>query len=223
MIRVLRVARRGAMKARIQAGAQIDALILTAPEQVRAPLRKLTSKQQIRACAALRPGRSATRPRPSRPRSGFWAAAGRRSKRKSTTSTRSWPHWSPPPLPGLLALPGVGVETAGQLLVTAGDNRGRLRSEASFARLCGAAPVPVSPGRTDRHRLHRGGDWQANSALWRIALVRMGCHQPTRDYVARRTAEGKTKTEIMRCLKRYIAREVFPHLLVAAPGRQAGT
>ena len=210
MIRVLRVARRGAMKARIQAGAQIDALILTAPEQVRAPLRKLTSKQQIRACAALRPGRSATRPRPSRPRSGFWAAAGRRSKRKSTTSTRSWPHWSPPPLPGLLALPGVGVETAGQLLVTAGDNRGRLRSEASFARLCGAAPVPVSPGRTDRHRLHRGGDWQANSALWRIALVRMGCHQPTKDYVARRTAEGKTKTEIMRCLKRYIAREVFP-------------
>ena len=108
-------------------------------------------------------------------------------------------------------------------LVTAGDNRGRLRSEASFARLCGAAPVPVSPGRTDRHRLHRGGDWQANSALWRIALVRMGCHQPTKDYVARRTAEGKTKTEIMRCLKRYIAREVFPHLLVAAPGRQAGT
>ena len=115
------------------------------------------------------------------------------------------------------------METAGQLLVTAGDNRGRLRSEASFARLCGAAPVPVSPGRTDRHRLHRGGDWQANSALWRIALVRMGCHQPTRDYVARRTAEGKTKTEIMRCLKRYIAREVFPYLLVAAPGSQAGT
>jgi transposase len=119
--------------------------------------------------------------------------------------------------PGLLALPGAGAETAGQLLVTAGDNRGRLRSEASFARLCGAVPVPVSSGRTGRHRLHRGGDRQANSALWRIALVRMGCHQPTRDYVARRTAEGKTKTEIMRCLKRYIAREVFPYLL-AAPG-----
>jgi transposase len=116
----------------------------------------------------------------------------------------------------LLALPGVGVETAGQLLVTAGDNRDRLRSEASFARLCGAAPIPVSSGRTDR--LHRGGDRQANSALWRIALVRMGCHQPTKDYVARRTAEGKTKTEIMRCLKRYIAREVFPHLLSAPAG-----
>ena len=103
-------------------------------------------------------------------------------------------------------MPGVRVETAGQLLVTAGDNPDRLRSEASFARLCGAAPIPVSSGRTDRHRLHRGGDRQANSARWRIVLVGMGCHQPTKDYVARRTAEGKTKTEIMRCLKRYIAR-----------------
>jgi transposase len=119
--------------------------------------------------------------------------------------------------PELLALPGIGAGTAGQLLVTAGDNPDRLRSEASFARLCGAAPIPVSSGCTDRHRLHRGGDRQANSALWRIALVRMGCHQPTRDYVARRTAEGTTKPEIMRCLKRYIAREVFPHLLAAAP------
>jgi transposase len=117
------------------------------------------------------------------------------------------------PAPALLALPGAGVETVGQLLVTVGDNRDRLRSEASFARLCGAAPIPVSSGRTDRHRLHRGGDRQANSALWCIALVRMGCHQPTKDYVARLTAEGKTKTEIMRCLKRYIAREVFPLLI----------
>jgi transposase len=198
MIRVLRVARRDAMKARIQAGAQLDALILTAPEQVRAPLRKLTSKQRIRACAALRPG-PVTDP----------AAAVKTALR---ALARRWQALQAEiddldvqlaPLvtavaPELLALPGVGVETAGQLLVTAGDNRDRLRSEASFARLCGAAPIPVSSGRTDRHRLHRGGDRQANSALWRIALVRMGCHQPTKDYVARRTAEGKTKTEIMR-------------------------
>jgi transposase len=114
--------------------------------------------------------------------------------------------------PQLIALPGVGLDTAGQLLVTAGDNPQRLRSEASFARLCGSAPIPVSSGRTDRHRLHRGGDRQANTALWRIALVRMHCHLPTKDYVARRTAEGKTKTEILRCLKRYIAREVYPLL-----------
>jgi transposase len=85
-----------------------------------------------------------------------------------------------------------------------------------FARLCGAAPIPVSSGRTDRHRLHRGGDRAANSALWRVALVRMRCHQPTKDYVDRRTTEGKTKTEIMRCLKRYIAREAF-NLLAGGP------
>ena len=118
--------------------------------------------------------------------------------------------------PQLVALPGVGVDTAGQLLVTAGDNPKRLRSERSFARLCGVAPVPASSGRTTRHRLHRGGDRNANSALWRIALVRMHCHQPTKDYVARRTAEGKTKTEILRCLKRYIAREAYPHLTALA-------
>ena len=111
--------------------------------------------------------------------------------------------------PGLVALPGVGVDTAGQLLVTAGDNPGRLRNEQSFARLCGVAPVPVSSGRTDWHRLHHGGDRDANSALWRIALVRMHCHQPTKDYVARRIAEGRTKKEILRCLKRYIAREAY--------------
>ena len=218
MIRVLRVARRGAMKARIQAGAQLDAVILTAPEQVRAPLRKLTSKQRIRACAALRPG----------PVTGPAAAA----KTALRALARRWQvlqaeiddldaHLAPlitAAAPSLVALPGVGADTAGQLLVTAGDNPGRLRSERALARLRGAAPIPVSSGRTDRHRLHRGGDRQANSALWRIALVRMHCHQPTKDYVARRTAEGKTKTEIMRCLKRYIAREVFPHLLAAAPG-----
>ena len=124
--------------------------------------------------------------------------------------------------PELLALPGVGVETAGQLPVTAGDNRGRLRSGASFVRLCGAAPIPVSSGRTDRHRLHRGGDRQANSAQWRIALVRMGCRQETKDYVARRTAEGKNKTEIMRYLKRYIAREIFPYLLAGTPNAHSG-
>jgi transposase len=124
--------------------------------------------------------------------------------------------------PELVALPGVGVDTAGQLLVTAGDNAGRLRSERSFARLCGVAPVPVSSGRTDRHRLHRGGDRDANSALWRIVLVRMHCHQPTKDYVARRTADGRTKKEILRCLKRYIAREVFPCLLSGRPASVGG-
>ena len=114
--------------------------------------------------------------------------------------------------PSLLALPGVGVDTAGQLLVTAGDNPQRLRSEAAFAHLCGAAPIPASSGRTDRHRLNRAGDRRANNALWRIALVRMHCHPPTRADVERRTKQGLSKLDILRCLKRYIAREVYSHL-----------
>jgi transposase len=209
MIRGLRVARRGAMKARIQAGGQIDGLLVSAPQIVRQSLRGLTGKHRVRGCAALRPG-PVTDP----------AAA---TKVALRSLARRWPALQAEiddldvhltalvtvAAPDLVALPGVGVDTAGQLLVTAGDNPGRLRSEAAFARLCGAAPIPAMSGRTDRHRLHRGGDRDANSALWRVALVRMRCHQPTKDYVARRIAEGKTKTEIMRCLKRYIAREAF--------------
>jgi transposase len=212
MTRVLRVARRGAMKARIQAGAQLDAVILTAPEPVRAPLRMLTSRQRIRACAALRPGSIAD---PATATKTALRALARRWQALQAEIDDLDAQLTPlvtAAAPQLVTLPGVGVDIAGQLLVTAGDNPHRLRSERSFARLCGAAPIPVSSGRTDRHRLHRGGDRNANSALWRIALVRMHCHQPTKDYVARRTAEGKTKTEILRCLKRYIAREVFPLL-----------
>jgi transposase len=119
--------------------------------------------------------------------------------------------------PTLVALPGVGVDTAGQLLVTAGDNPQRLHGEAAFAHLCGTAPIPASSGRTHRHRLNRGGDRQANHALWRIALVRMRCHPPTRAYVERRTKQGLSKLDILRCLKRYIAREVYHHLASLPP------
>jgi transposase len=174
----------------IQAGAQIDAVITSAPESVRSPLRKLNSRKRIRACAAMRPGPL-----------GDPAAA---TKTALRSLARRWQ-----------ALQAEIDDLDAQLtpLVTAGDNPGRLRSGRSFARLCGVAPIPVSSGHTDRHRLHRGGDRDANSALWRIALVRMHCHQPTKNYVARRTAEGKTKgrtkSEILRCLKRYIARETY--------------
>jgi len=126
-------------------------------------------------------------------------------------------------VPQLVALPGIGIDTAGQLLVPAGDNPARLRTERSFARLCGVAPIPASSGRTGRHRLNRGGDRNANSALWRIALVRMHCHQPTKDYVACRTAQVLSKTEILRCLKRYLAREVYPRLLATVPMQTMAT
>lgn len=111
--------------------------------------------------------------------------------------------------PGLLRLKGVGTDVAGALLVTAGDNPERLRSESSFAHLCGVAPLPASSGKITRHRLNRGGDRSANNALWRIVMVRMSCDERTKAYVARRSAEGKSKTEIIRCLKRYVSREVF--------------
>ena len=103
--------------------------------------------------------------------------------------------------PKLVAHYGVGTDTAAALLVAAGDNPSRLRSEATFARLCGAAPIPATSGKTqNRHRLHRGGDRQANSALWHIALTRMSSDPKTRAYVERRFDEGLSKREIMRCL-----------------------
>jgi len=111
--------------------------------------------------------------------------------------------------PRLLELHGVGIHTAALLLVTAGDNPQRLRSEASWAHLCGVSPIQASSGKVTRHRLNRGGDRQANHALWQIALTRMSSDKRTRAYVERRTADGKSKAEIMRILKRYIAREVF--------------
>lgn len=115
--------------------------------------------------------------------------------------------------PDLVELCGVGAEIAGQLLVTAGDNPERIRTEAAFAKLCGVAPQPASSGRTTgRHRLSRSGDRAANSALYMIVITRIRHHQPTRAYLERRTAEGLTKREIIRCLKRYVAREVFKAL-----------
>jgi transposase len=112
-------------------------------------------------------------------------------------------------VPALTALRGVGIDTAASLLVAVGDNPERLKSEASFARLCGVAPVPASSGKTVRHRLSRGGNRDANRALHVLALGRMSWDQSTREYVARRTAEGKSKREILRCLKRYVAREIY--------------
>ena len=118
--------------------------------------------------------------------------------------------------PGLLALFGIGPSTAALLLIAAGDHPERLRSEAAWAHLCAAAPIPASSGKTTRHRLNPGGDRQASHALWRIVFTRLGSHPATRAYAERRTAEGKSKKEIIRCLKRYVAREACPHLRAPA-------
>ena len=114
--------------------------------------------------------------------------------------------------PALVSAFGVGPDTATTLLISAGSNPQRLRSEAAFASLCGVNPIPASSGKTNRHRLNRGGDRQANSALYRIVLVRLRYDRRTKEYMQRRTGEGMSKTEVIRCLKRYVAREVFTAL-----------
>ena len=111
--------------------------------------------------------------------------------------------------PEMIERLGVGTDTAGALLVAAGENSNRIRNERSFARLCGAAPLDASSGKQQRHRLSRSGDRQANSALWRIVITRLSYDPATRHYLQRRCAEGKTKTEAIRCLKRYVARELY--------------
>ena len=111
--------------------------------------------------------------------------------------------------PALLGACGVGAETAAALLTAAGDNPERMRSEAAFAALCGASPIEASSGPRTRHRLNRGGNRQANKALWRIAMVRLRVHQQSIDYAARRHAQGSTRRETIRCLKRHIAREIY--------------
>jgi transposase len=114
--------------------------------------------------------------------------------------------------PSLLSLYGVGPDTAALLLVAAGDHPERLRSESSWAHLCGVAPIPASSGKTSRHRLNRGGNREANQALWRIVITRLKSHPATRAYAERRGKEGLSKREIIRCLKRYVAREVYRQL-----------
>jgi transposase len=117
-------------------------------------------------------------------------------------------------VPDLLKAHGIATGTAAEMLLLVGDNPERIRSEAAFAKLCGVCPIPASSGKTIRHRLNRGGNRQANAALYRVVIVRMRGHQPTLDYVRRRTAQGKSKSEIIRCLKRYVARKIFGYLCV---------
>jgi transposase len=116
---------------------------------------------------------------------------------------------------------GIGADTAAEMLIVLGDNPERIRSEAAFSKLCGASPIPASSGMTDRHRLSRGGHRQANAALYRVVIVRMRFHQPTIDYVARRRAEGRSKRDIIRCLKRFLAREIYRRVMTDHRARAA--
>jgi len=208
-IRALRVARNSAIKARTQAINQIRALLVTAPEPVRGPAAGLGTASLIGHLSRLGPGTDLRDPA-----AAVTTALRTLARRHQSLDTevrdldKAIKTLVDQVAPQLLDLPGVGVETASQLLTTAGDNPHRLRSPASFAALCGAAPVPASSGKTRRHRLSRGGDRQANRALHIIVLTRMSHDPRTRAYVHRRTTEGLSKKEIMRCLKRYVANEI---------------
>jgi transposase len=213
MIRSLRVARRSALKARTQATNQLLALVLTSPQGLRASLRSMSLLPLVKVAARFRPGPLLD------PAAATKLALRHLARRHACLSAeiaeldRALGQVVSEAAPGLLALPGVGTDVAGALLVAAGDNPERLSSEAAFARLCGVAPLPASSGKTNRHRLNRGGDRIANNALWRIALVRMSSDPRTRNYVERRTKEGLSKKEIIRCLKRYVAREAYRRLV----------
>ena len=207
-IRYLLVARRSAVKARTAAIVQIKSLLVTAPDLIRERYRSLGDKALIAALARLR---LSTDPLLAAVGQGLRSLARRHQLLGEEVSDldQALAALTAAANPALVAAKGIGTITAAQLLVTAGDNPERLRSEASFAALAGVSPIPASSGKTTRHRLNRGGDRQANAALHRIALVRMSYEPRTRDYVARKRALGHSNKEIIRCLKRAIAREVF--------------
>jgi len=215
--RALRLVRSSAVKARTQAINQLKSLLVTGPADLREQLRPLDPAALVEACARLRPGADLTDPAVA-----VTTALRRLATRIQALNTeiaeadRELAPLVAAAAPRLVALMGVGPEVAGQLLVTAGDNPDRLRSEAAFAHLCGVAPLPASSGRTDRHRLNRGGDRAANCALYRIVLCRLRHDPATQAYAERRTKQGLSKPEIIRCLKRYVAREVY-HTLVPRP------
>lgn len=212
-IRVLVVAKRSARGARVKALTQMRHLVITAPDQLRCRLKNLTVCALVNEAARLRPSRSgdavmaahkAALCSLARRVQGLQDELGELERRIETLVEAAAPE--------LVARFGVGPDTAAALLVSAGDNPERLHSEAAWAHLCGVAPIPASSGKSNRHRLDRGGDRQANSALWRIAMVRIAHDPATTAYFERKVKEGCSKRDVIRLLKRYIARELYRYL-----------
>lgn len=215
-LRALEIVHDSATKDRTRAINQFHALVVSAPEPIRAALRGLPWRDQL--AKARRFSDRHDDIVEAHTRLALKELAGRivaLDTQIDRVEARIRP-LAAKASPALRGVHGVGPHVAAKLLAAAGDNPHRLASEAACAKLCGACPLPASSGKTVRHRLNRGGDRRANRALYTIVLVRMRHHAPTRDYVARRTAEGKTRKEIIRCLKRYVTREVF-HAITNPP------
>jgi transposase len=212
-LRVLLVAKRSARSARVKALTKMRQVTYSAPDELRTKLEGLSISAFVSTCRGLRGSRTrdwvlaATKASLSSlaRRVGDLEAEIDELDARITPLVRSH-------APKLLAIQGVGIDTAASLLVAAGDNPERLRSEAAWAHLCGASPLEASSGKVTRHRLNRGGDRQANCALWHIVITRLASDRATQAYMERRVKEGRSKREIVRSLKRYVAREVYRHL-----------
>jgi transposase len=212
-LRVLVVAKRSARGARVKALTQMRHLVITAPDQLRGRLKGLTVCALVNEAARLRPSRSGEAVMAAH-KAALCSLARRvqglddelaELERRIETLVEA-------AAPQLVARFGVGPDTAAALLVSAGDNPERLHSEAAWAHLCGVAPIPASSGKSNRHRLDRGGDRHANSALWRITMVRIAHDPATTAYFERKVKEGRSKRDVIRLLKRYIARELYRYL-----------
>ena len=209
MIRMLKCAKDSAVKARTQAINQMKALAVTAPAELRETLDGLSADTLATRCKSFRPGRLDDPMAAAKYALRSLACRYHQLSKELHDLEAKLERLTQTAAPTLVSVFGIGPDTAATLLITAGSNPERLHSEAAFASLCGVNPIPASSGKTNRHRLNRGGDRQANAALYRIVLVRLRHDRRTRAYMRRRTTEGLSKTEVIRCLKRYVAREVF--------------
>lgn len=210
-MRVLKIARTSAVSARTKAINQLRAIIVSAPPQLREQLTGLGPATLIKRCAALPAPDAGTAPAARAVVIALRLLARRVTELKAEAAQldRMLRELAEQHAPGLLQQPGVGPDTAAALLIAAGDNPERLHSEAAYAALCGVSPVEASSGKTQRKRLNRGGDRQANAALHRIVISRIRWDERTRSYLDKRMSEGKTRREAIRCLKRYVARDLF--------------
>jgi transposase len=223
MIRQIKVARDTACKARTAAIVTLKTIVINAPPELREQLDRLSDKKLIDRCAGFRPGSmvdpTAAAKHTLRALARRWVDLDTEVRAHDRILQPLTVQASPTLCEGF----GIGTDTAAEMLIVFGDNPDRIRSEAAFAKLCGACPVPASSGSTNRHRLSRAGHRQANAALYRAVIVRMRFHQPTIDYVARRTAQGLSKRDIIRCLKRFLAREIYQRVMTDHRARHAAT
>ena len=212
MIRMLKSAKDSAVKARTQAINQMKALVVTAPAELRETLDGLAAGALVTRCKSFRAGRLDGPLAAARYTLRSLARRYRQLSKEVLDLEAELDLLTRTAAPALVDGFGIGPDSAATLLIAAGSNPDRLHSEAAFASLCGVSPIPASSGKTNRHRLNRGGHRQANAALHRIVVVRLRHDERTQAYMRRRTTEGMSKAEVIRCLKRYVAREVFSTL-----------